>query len=51
MSWASRLRPVVLFMMDASDNTTRLQAMVPYWDALNHITGYVNVRLNHHTGR
>ncbi len=25
------------------------QAMVPYWDALNHTTGAVNVRLNHHT--
>ncbi len=25
----------------------RFQAMVPMWDALNHITGHANVRLHH----
>ncbi|CAG9465287.1 unnamed protein product [Pedinophyceae sp. YPF-701] len=25
----------------------RFQALVPYWDALNHVTGRVNVRLHH----
>ncbi len=28
-----------------------LQAMVPFWDALNHITGRSNIRLNHHERR
>ncbi len=45
--WATAVVASYSFML----GDDKYQAMVPVWDALNHITGKVNVRLHHCTKR